>query len=97
MSLISQCRALREHRRMSLAEVGRLLGMAVPNVSAILLGKKDSRASTLEALASSLNAEWVLVPNEHLAEVRQVLAGKGGGADRTARGAVDIFLAGEHE
>ncbi|MEC3766193.1 MULTISPECIES: helix-turn-helix domain-containing protein [Cupriavidus] len=92
MSLISQCRQLREARGKSLGELGRILGMAAQNLSAILLGKKDSRASTLEALAAALDAQWVLVPNERLAEVRQVLEGKGGGPDRGARAALDIFL-----
>ncbi|CAJ95850.1 transcriptional regulator [Cupriavidus sp. SK-4] len=92
MSLVSQCRDMREARGKTLTEIGRVLGMASQNLSAILLGKKDSRASTLEALAAALDAEWVLVPNERAQEVRQVLEGKGSGPDRSARSAVDIFL-----
>ncbi|EON21161.1 HTH cro/C1-type domain-containing protein [Cupriavidus necator] len=83
---------MREARGKTLTEIGRVLGMASQNLSAILLGKKDSRASTLEALAAALDAEWVLVPNERAQEVRQVLEGKGSGPDRSARSAVDIFL-----
>ena len=48
--------------------------------------------ATLEALAAALDAQWVLVPNERAQEVRQVLEGKGSGPDRSARGALDIFL-----
>ncbi|WP_206363434.1 helix-turn-helix domain-containing protein [Cupriavidus necator] len=92
MSLVSQCRQLREARGKTLTDIGRVLGMATQNLSAILLGKKDSRASTLEALAAALDAQWVLVPNERIQEVRQVLEGKGSGPDRSARGALDIFL-----
>ncbi|WP_316154049.1 helix-turn-helix domain-containing protein [Cupriavidus sp. BIC8F] len=83
---------MRAARGKTLTEIGRVLGMASQNLSAILLGKKDSRASTLEALAAALDAEWVLVPNERAQEVRQVLEGKGIGPDRSARSAVDIFL-----
>lgn len=92
MSLVSQYRQLREARGKTLTDIGRVLGMATQNLSAILLGKKDSRASTLEALAAALDAQWVLVPNERAQEVRQVLEGKGSGPDRSARGALDIFL-----
>jgi transcriptional regulator with XRE-family HTH domain len=92
MSLVSQCRDMRKARGKTLTDLGRVLGMASQNLSAILLGKKDSRASTLEALAAALDAEWVLVPNERAQEVRQVLEGKGSGPDRSARSAVDIFL-----
>ncbi|AQV97508.1 transcriptional regulator [Cupriavidus necator] len=83
---------MREARGKTLTDIGRVLGMATQNLSAILLGKKDSRASTLEALAAALDAQWVLVPNERIQEVRQVLEGKGSGPDRSARGALDIFL-----
>ncbi|RDK11407.1 transcriptional regulator [Cupriavidus lacunae] len=83
---------MREARGKTLTDIGRVLGMATQNLSAILLGKKDSRASTLEALAAALDAQWVLVPNERVQEVRQVLEGKGSGPDRSARGALDIFL-----
>lgn len=64
----------------------------MPNLSAVLRGKSDSRASTLEALASAMNSEWLLVPRERLAEARQVLEGKGAGPDLEARSANDIFL-----
>jgi transcriptional regulator with XRE-family HTH domain len=92
MSLANQCHKLRKLRGSSLAAMGRVVGMAESNLSNVLTGKRDSRASTLEGIASALNAEWVLVPAEKLAEVKQVLGGKGAGPDRSARSATDIFL-----
>ncbi len=92
MSLTQQLADLREKRHVTLAVIGSLVGMAVPNLSAVFRGRGDSRTSTVEALATALDAEWVLVPKEHLHEVRQVIEGKGTGPDRTARGAIDIFL-----
>lgn len=92
MTLISQCQRMRQTRDKTLADLGKTLGMAPQNLSAILRGKNDSRASTLEALAAALDAEWVLVPRERLMEVRQVLEGKGSGPDRSAASALDVFL-----
>jgi len=92
MSLVSQISAMRRYRQLKLSGLAQLLGMDVSNLSTVLRGKKDSRASTLEALASAMNSEWLLVPRERLAEVRQVLEGKGAGPDQEARSAIDIFL-----
>ena len=92
MSLLLQCQKMRLARHKTLAELGRTLGMAAQNLSAILRGKNDSRASTLEALAAALDSEWVLVPKERLMEVKQILEGKGSGPDRSARSALDVFL-----
>ncbi|SMR84687.1 DNA-binding transcriptional regulator, XRE family [Cupriavidus plantarum] len=92
MSLLSQLQAMRQQRNLTITELGRVVGMAAQNLSAILHGKKDSRASTFEALAAAMDAEWVMVPRERLLEVRQVLEGKGGGPDRAARSSLDVFL-----
>lgn len=83
---------MRSRRHVSITHLGRLIGMAHQNLSAILRGEKDSRASTFEALAGAMDAEWVMVPKEKLAEVRQVLEGKGSGPDRTARSTLDYLL-----
>ena len=77
---------------MSVTELGDLIGIARPNVSATLAGRHDARSNTLDALAAGLNAQWVLVPNEHLAAVRQVLAGKGTGPDLEAPSAAEMFV-----
>ncbi|WP_223851654.1 MULTISPECIES: helix-turn-helix domain-containing protein [Cupriavidus] len=92
MSLLSQSQAMRRQRGITIADLSRMVGMAAQNLSAILRGKKDSRASTFEALAAAMDAEWVMVPRERLMEVRQVLEGKGAGPDRAARSSLDVFL-----
>lgn len=81
MLFTDQLAALRADRRMSLAAIGGIVGMAVSNLSAILRGRGDTKASTLGAIASALDAEWVLVPREHLQEVRRAV---NGGAPATA-------------
>ncbi|MCA3182907.1 MULTISPECIES: helix-turn-helix transcriptional regulator [unclassified Cupriavidus] len=90
-----QLRSLRKHRGLSLTDIGRTIGMASSNLSVALSGKQDVRASTLDAIATALDAEWVLVPKEHLAEVRQTLAGKAAGPDRAAPTSVDLLLGDE--
>ncbi|WP_011297792.1 MULTISPECIES: helix-turn-helix domain-containing protein [Cupriavidus] len=92
MSLLSQTQTLRNRRGITIADLSRMIGMAAQNLSTILRGKKDSRASTFESLAAAMDAEWVLVPKEKLAEVRQVLDGKGSGPDRTARSTLDYLV-----
>lgn len=96
MTLLSQSQAMRRQRKITIADLSRVVGMAAQNLSAILQGKKDSRASTFESLAAAMEAEWVLVPKERLMEVRQILEGKGSGPDRAARSSLDVFLS-HHE
>ncbi|MCP3708952.1 hypothetical protein M3I54_18475 [Paraburkholderia sp. CNPSo 3274] len=52
------------------------LGVAHQNLGASLSGRHDARSSTLDGAADALDAEWVLVPRESLAEIRGVLASK---------------------
>jgi transcriptional regulator with XRE-family HTH domain len=94
MSFVDQIRALLSRRGMSLTELGELTGIARPNLSATLAGRHDARSNTLDALAAGLDAQWVLVPKEQLAAVRQVLAGKGTGPDLEAPSAAEMFLKG---
>ncbi|WP_206957372.1 helix-turn-helix domain-containing protein [Trinickia acidisoli] len=99
MYFTDQLAALRARRRMSLAAIGGIVGMAVPNLSAVLRGRGDTKASTLASIASALDAEWVLVPKEHLDEVRYAIesksacAGTGAGAapDNPAPRTIEIF------
>ncbi|MGN6665771.1 MAG: helix-turn-helix domain-containing protein [Trinickia sp.] len=94
MSFVHQVRALLLRRGMSVTELSDLTGIARPNLSATLAGRHDARSNTLDALAAGLDAQWVLVPREHLAAVRQVLAGKGTGPDLEAPSAAEMFLKG---
>lgn len=90
-----QLRALRKRRGFTLEDIGRVIGMAASNLSIALSGKQDVRASTLNAIAAALDADWVLVPREHMDEVRQLLTGKAAGPDRTAPTSVDLLLGDE--
>lgn len=94
MSFIDQIKALLGRRGMSVTELSGLTGIARPNLSATLAGRHDARSNTLDALAAGMDAQWVLVPKEHLAAVRQVLAGKGSGPDLEAPSAAEMFLKG---
>lgn len=94
-SFYQSLQQLRRRRALSLAEVGRLIGMAPSNLSVALSGKQDVRASTLSSVAAALDAEWVLVPKEQLEAVQQVLAGKSTGPDRTAPTSIDLLLGDE--
>ena len=75
MHFTDQLVALRARRRMSLATIGGIVGMAVPNLSAVLRGRGDTKGSTLDSIASALDAEWVLVPKEHCEAVRRIVEG----------------------
>jgi transcriptional regulator with XRE-family HTH domain len=77
MSFTHQLVALRAHRRMTLAAIGAIVGMAVPNLSAVLRGRGDTKASTLVSIASALDAEWVLVPKSRIDEVRRAIDAHG--------------------
>ncbi|MDT6961187.1 MULTISPECIES: helix-turn-helix transcriptional regulator [unclassified Cupriavidus] len=91
-TLHTQLRALRKLRGVTLGDVGRTIGMAASNLSQAISGKQDVRGSTLVAIAAAMDAEWVLVPREHLDDVRQLLAGKTAGPDRAAPTSVDLLL-----
>lgn len=92
MSFIDQIRALLSRRDMSVTALSELTGIARPNLSATLAGRHDARSHTLDALAAGVDAQWVLVPKEYLAAVRQILAGKGTGPDLGAPSAAEMFL-----
>ncbi|WP_245845207.1 helix-turn-helix domain-containing protein [Noviherbaspirillum humi] len=65
----------------NLAEISQLTGMPASHISTILNGRKDAQASTLEALASAMDAKWMLIPRHLLPEVERLLAGKAVGPD----------------
>jgi transcriptional regulator with XRE-family HTH domain len=92
MSFLLQLKQLIARRGPTPARLAELVGMARPNLVTTLSGKHDTRGSTLEALAGALDAEWVLVPKEHLALVQRVLEGRDTGPDHEAKSAVELFL-----
>ncbi len=91
-SFYDQLQARRAARKSSLGEVARLIGMAPSNLTTALSGRSDVRASTLEAVGAALDAEWVLVPREHLLAVKRLIEGKDSGPDREAKTSVEMFL-----
>jgi transcriptional regulator with XRE-family HTH domain len=75
-----------QQRRAQLGKTHRALseatGIASPNVSNIITGKKDVKASTLQAMADALDARWMLIPKHLLPEVERLLSGKAIGPDQ---------------
>jgi DNA-binding phage protein len=92
MSYLIQLKQLIERRGVTVARLAEFIGMSRPNLVTALSGKHDTRSSTLEAVADALDAEWVLVPKEHLAAVKRTLEGRDTGPDKEAPGAVEMFL-----
>ena len=95
MSFTAQLRALIGRRGVTVTALAPRVGMARTNLTAALSGRHDTRASTLEAVAFALDAQWVLVPREQLANVQRVLEGKGLGPDREAKTAAELFMESE--
>ena len=76
MDFFVQLKSRRIQIRRSIKEIVKLTGIAAPNLSALLNGKRDARAATLHAIGDALDAHWVLVPRHLLPEVERVLSGK---------------------
>lgn len=72
--------ALRKQRGLTQAALARRLGVAAPHLSRIEHGT-DPRLSTFVDIARELGAEPILIPKEHLAAVRSVLADLSGSPD----------------
>jgi transcriptional regulator with XRE-family HTH domain len=73
MTMMEQIRARRVQIGRTAQALAELTGLSRPNLSAILSrnSRTDVRGSTLEALAGSLDAEWVLMPKHMMPEVRR--------------------------
>jgi transcriptional regulator with XRE-family HTH domain len=94
MNIPEQLSARRVQTRRTLQQIHDLTGIAVSSVSKLLTGKSEARSGTLEALADSLDARWVLVPKHLLPEVERLLSGKAIGPD-TSPSTVDQLFAGD--
>lgn len=79
MPFLVQIKALMRESWLRLMVMAERLGMARQNLGASLSGQHDARSSTLNGAADSVDAEWVLVPRENLAEIRGVPPRKGAG------------------
>lgn len=81
MKISEQLHARRAQLDRTLQQVHALSGIASSSVSNILNGNVEARSGTLEALADTLDASWVLVPKHLLPEVERLLSGKVIGPD----------------
>ena len=79
--LLQISQRMRDLRRMQ-RDIAVLIGMKPSHLSKILTKKPDVRASTLSALASAVDADWVLVPKHLQPDVQRLLSGKGTGPDQ---------------
>lgn len=76
MHFVDKLRARRLVSGKSPKDIARDVAMQLPNLYRLLSGKHDMKGSTLDALAASLDAEWVLVPKHLLPEINRLLSGK---------------------
>jgi transcriptional regulator with XRE-family HTH domain len=81
MSQIDQIQARRRQLGKPVQEIAATIAMAPSNLYRALSSRRDMRASSLNAMAAALDAEWVLVPKHLLPEVERLLAGKQIGPD----------------
>lgn len=81
MDFIRQINARRKVVKKSVIELSKLVGIESSNLYRILKEPPDVRGSTLEGLASGLDAKWVLVPKHLLPEVERLISGKPIGVD----------------
>lgn len=76
MNFLDQIRDRRAVLKKPVPVIAQEIAMQLPNLYRLLTGRHDTKASTLEALAATLNAEWVLVPKHLAPEVARLLSGK---------------------
>lgn len=69
----SQIRRIRHEQRLTQKELSARAGMSQDYLAKIENGTKRPREDTLETLARSLDAELVVVPRSHLAEVLKII------------------------
>jgi transcriptional regulator with XRE-family HTH domain len=91
MKISEQLQARRTRSNRTLQQVHALSGIAVSSLSNILNGNVDARSSTLEALADTLDASWVLIPKHLLPEVERLLSGKVIGPDAAPSTVEQLF------
>lgn len=76
MNFLQQIRHRRAALDKPISAIAQEIAMKLPNLYRLLSGRHDTKASTLEALAATLNAQWVLVPKHLVPEVTRLLSGK---------------------
>lgn len=95
MKISEQLSARRAQTDRTLQQVHDVTGIAASTISKILTGKAEAKSDTLEALADSLDATWVLVPKHLLPEVTRLLSGKAIGPDEAPSTVDQLFGGGQ--
>ena len=93
MNFFVQLKNRRIQLRRTVEEIVLFTGIAAPNLSNIFNGKKDVRASTLQAVGDALDAKWILIPQHLLPEVERIISGKPIGPDDVPSTAEQLFPA----
>ena len=96
MSLSNQLKKRKAQQGSSLATLSKLTGMPPSHLSNIINGVKDAQASSLEAVADSLDATWLLIPKHLLPEVERLLSGKAIGPDNVPSTVDRLFSRGAY-
>jgi|GEM_PF-1844776 transcriptional regulator with XRE-family HTH domain len=91
MKLTDQLAQRRDKLNRTNTDLAATTGAAASHLSLVLRGKKDVQASTLDALAGALDAQWVLIPRHLMPEVERLLSGKAIGPDNVPS-AMEKFL-----
>ncbi|MDQ2819748.1 MAG: helix-turn-helix transcriptional regulator [Pseudomonadota bacterium] len=91
MKISEQLQSRRAQLHRTLQQVHALSGIAMSSVSNILNGHVEPRSGTLEAMADTLDASWVLVPKHLLPEVERLLSGKVIGPDAAPSTVEQLF------
>ncbi|SAK79147.1 hypothetical protein AWB77_03846 [Caballeronia fortuita] len=92
MSFLTQFESLMLQRGVTLKTLAERMGMSVPAVSSSLVRMDSDANSTLLALAAAMEAEWILVPKEHVRELKRLPDRDGTAPDYSALSAAELFL-----
>lgn len=79
--VLEQLKLRRTLQKRTLKDLENLTGLDPSVISNTLSGKRDSRLSTLEALAGAMNTTLVAVPNHLMPEILRLMSGKSIGPD----------------
>lgn len=80
-SILQQLQQRRAQQQKTLLDLEHLTGIKASVICNAMNGKRDSRLSTLEALAGALDSTLVAVPKHLVPEVMRLLSGKAIGPD----------------
>lgn len=92
MRVIDYLSARRKQLNYTLDNLRDKTGLGNSHLSRLLSGHMDVRLSNVEALASALDAELIVVPKEIASEVHQFIASKGQLTRPDSKSAAESFL-----